>query len=151
MRELCRFSLTHINISKLVNNLTFAFIKYSCLLGSLLLSPLVALLLSLILRLQTYFCIILLLFVEQSAFWSTSRSSSSHSFTYIIFTCLIVQPLIFKSSNPISFSVFFIRIHLGYLSTDITVLNTLQCFISYSFQYLFYLTCMCLWIGLSRL
>jgi len=60
-----RFSLSHINLSKLVNLLTSALLFHSLhivLLGLLLLSPLVVLLSPLVLKLQTDLIIILLLF-----------------------------------------------------------------------------------------
>jgi len=118
-------------------------------LGLLLLSPLVALLSPQVLKLQEDFSIILLPLVEQSAVWSRhfftyiiillplveqSAVWSRHFFTYIKLTCLWSCKFSLNVKNP-SISLFLssiVCIHLDYLRTDISGIDQLRCFISYS-------------------
>jgi len=142
----------------------FSFPSHRCT-RSLLLSPSVALLSPLVLKLQIDLTI-LLLFVEQSPISSMSRCSSHHYFTDIKLASLWSFKISFSFWKQIF--KFFLKTHLFHCffllrlysptlsqETYILVLTTVNCFISYSFRYhspsfhsyqfLFYLTC--LWIS----
>jgi len=140
-----RESLSHINLSKLVNILTSALFFHSLhivVLGLPLLSPLVALLSPLVLKWQKDLSIILLLFYGTIFHLVYVSLFITSLLLFQTRLCLIFQPVFSLTSSKL-FLPPLVCIYLGYLRTDIAGIDQASSFhlthISLSFTPIFML------------
>jgi len=140
-RSNTRFSLSHTNLSKLVNLLTSALLFHSfhiVLFGLLLLSPLVAFLLPFVLKLQIEHSFILLLPLQRHIDHRVTHSPILNSQVSDLTTSLFLKKI---TSSHCSFSSL-VCTRLGYIRTDLSGIDQASLF--HLIHNSFFLNCKCI-------